>query len=69
MENDAKKNLSTDFIVATGNSYSIKEFIDIATKYLKINATWVGKGLASRLILKKNNRVPLRINEVCSKTK
>ena len=62
MENDAKKK-ATDFIVATGNSYSIKEFIDIATKYLKINATWVGKGLASRLILKKNNRVILRINE------
>ena len=58
-----QKKKATDFIVATGNSYSIKEFIDIATKYLKINATWVGKGLASRLILKKNNRVILRINE------
>ena len=58
-----QKKKAADFIVATGKSYSIKEFIDIAIKYLKIDATWIGKGLASKLILKKNNRIILKINE------
>ena len=42
-----------DFVLATGKSHSIKEFIDIAVKYLKLNVKWIGSGLNQKLILKK----------------
>ena len=34
-----------DYVIATGKTYSIKEFINIATKYLKMKVKWTGKGL------------------------
>ena len=58
-----QKKTAKDFIIATGRLYSIKEFIDIAVKYLKIDVIWVGKGLESKLILKKNKKIILRINK------
>ncbi len=34
-----------DFIIATGKQYSIKQFINIVAKKLKIQITWKGKGV------------------------
>ena len=34
-----------DFIIATGKQYSIKQFINLVAKKLKIQITWKGKGL------------------------
>ncbi len=51
-----------DFIIATGKTYSIKDFINKATKYLNMNVKWVGKGLKEKLIDKKNNQTLIRIN-------
>ena len=34
-----------DFIIATGKQYSIKQFINIVAKKLKMQITWKGKGL------------------------
>ncbi len=33
-----------DYIIATGKSYSVKQFINEACKYLKIKILWTGKG-------------------------
>ncbi len=51
-----------DFIIATGKTYSIKDFINKATKYLNMNVKWVGKGLKEKLIDKKNNQTLIKIN-------
>ncbi len=51
-----------DFIIATGKTYSIKDFINKATKYLNMNVRWVGKGLKEKLIYKKNNQTLIKIN-------
>ncbi len=34
----------SDYVIATGKSYSVKEFINLVSKELKINILWKGKG-------------------------
>jgi GDPmannose 4,6-dehydratase len=34
-----------DFVIATGEQRSVRDFIDIAAAKLKINLTWRGKGV------------------------
>lgn len=34
-----------DYVIATGKTHSIKEFCEIAFKYIGINLKWVGKGV------------------------
>ena len=37
--------LADDFVISTGNQYSVREFIEAAAKELDINIEWTGKGL------------------------
>ena len=46
-----------DFVISTGKTYSIKEFINHATNYLNMDTKWVGKGLDEKLINKKNSKI------------
>ncbi len=39
-----------DFVIATGKSYSVKEFINKCVKILKINSKWTGNGINEKLI-------------------
>ena len=32
-----------DYVISTGKTHSIKDFINKATKYLKMNVAWKGK--------------------------
>tara|TARA_B100001027_G_C16224777_1_gene311611 strand:- start:33 stop:1055 length:1023 start_codon:yes stop_codon:yes gene_type:complete len=52
-----------DFILSTGKTYTIKNFIDECVKYLKMETIWVGKNLKLRLIDKKTNRNLIKINK------
>ena len=40
-----QKNKPDDYVIATGQQVSVKEFINIACKMLNINLSWKGKGL------------------------
>ena len=40
-----------DFVVSTGNQYSVKDFVNISCKLLKIKIKWSGKGLNERAIV------------------
>ena len=33
-----------DFVISTGRQYTIKQFINIVSKKLKLNISWIGKG-------------------------
>lgn len=57
-----QKNKPDDYVIATGKTYSIKDFIDIATSYLKMNVEWIGKGLNEKLINKVSKKVLIKIN-------
>ena len=58
-----QKKSPNDYVIATGKTYSIKEFINIATKYLKMNVKWVGKGLNERLVDKISKKIIIKINK------
>jgi len=38
----------SDYVIATGKQYSVKEFINLVLKELKIKFTWEGKGINSK---------------------
>ena len=52
-----------DFIIGTGKCYSIKVFINLTCKYLKINIKWTGKGLNEKCINLDNNKVIIKISK------
>lgn len=51
-----------DFVISTGNTYSVKDFINESIKFLKIKCEWTGKGLNEKLINKTNNKIIIKIN-------
>ncbi len=46
-----------DFIIATGKQYSIKQFVNIVAKKLKMKITWKGKGLNEKGYNDKNEAI------------
>jgi len=46
-----------DFVIATGKQYSVREFVNIAAKYLEMNIKWIGKGVNERGIDKKTGKI------------
>ena len=57
-----QKKKPKDYVISTGKTYSIKDFINLATAYLKLKTKWEGKGLNEKLILKKTNQPIITIN-------
>ena len=51
-----------DYVISTGKTYSIKQFINFTTDYLGMKTKWVGTGIKERLINKKNNQIIVKIN-------
>jgi len=51
-----------DFVIATGQSYSVKDFCDSVLSYLGIRYEWVGEGLDERCWDVDNNRVIIEID-------
>ena len=45
-----------DYVIATGQAYSVREFINIASKYLKMKIFWRGKGLKEEGYIKNNGK-------------
>tara|TARA_X000000950_G_C13883038_1_gene647679 strand:- start:2035 stop:2502 length:468 start_codon:yes stop_codon:yes gene_type:complete len=51
-----------DFVIATGNEYSVRDFINVSAKYLGMKIEWKGKGinetgsLNGKVIIKVNSR-------------
>ena len=50
-----QNNKPEDFVICTGKQYSIKEFINLVSKELKLKINWKGKGLNEKGYDLKNN--------------
>jgi len=50
-----QKKSPSDFVIATGKQYSVKQFIDLTLKELGIPFTWKGKGIKSKCYDLKGN--------------
>lgn len=51
-----------DFILATGESHSIREFVEECCKYIGINIEWVGDGINEKGIEKNSGEVIIEID-------
>ena len=52
---------SDDFVIATGKTCSVRDFVNECCKYLKLNILWVGKGYNEKCYLINNNKKKLLI--------
>ena len=48
-----------DFVIATGSTTSVREFVNQCCKYLNLKIIWTGKGLNEKGYLVKNNKKKL----------
>ena len=52
-----------DFVISTGKTYSIKDFINESIKCLGLKCKWKGKGIKEVLINTENNKIIIKINK------
>ena len=57
-----QKKSPEDYVISTGKTYSIKDFINRSVKILNLKTKWVGKGLNEKLINIKNQKIIIKIN-------
>jgi len=56
-----QQNKPDDFVVATGHTYSVRQFINTSAKILNMKIVWEGKGLKEKAYLIKNKKKELLI--------
>ncbi len=54
----------SDYVIATGKSYTVKQFVEEAFKHVDIKIKWKGKGLKEVGINRKTGRVHVKIDPV-----
>ncbi|MFA4975783.1 MAG: GDP-mannose 4,6-dehydratase, partial [Candidatus Paceibacterota bacterium] len=51
-----------DFVIATGETHSVREFIEESCKVLDIDIKWIGKDLDEKGIDRKTGKIIIEIN-------
>jgi GDPmannose 4,6-dehydratase len=51
-----------DYVIATGESHSVREFVEAACRYLDIDLTWKGRGADEKGIDRRNGKVYVELN-------
>lgn len=51
-----------DFILATNETHTIREFVNEACKYIDVDAVWSGEGADEILVDKKSGRIIVKLN-------
>ena len=54
----------SDYVISTGKSYSVKNFVEEAFKHINIKIVWKGKGLKEVGYDKKNGKIYVKIDPV-----
>ena len=57
-----KKN-PDDFVISTGKTHSVRQFIDLTLSYLKFDYKWAGKGMNERVVNKENGKTIMKIDK------
>ncbi len=52
-----------DFVISSDKEYSVRDFVDVAGKFLGFNIKWQGKGLKEKGIDAKSGRCIIRVNK------
>lgn len=51
-----------DYIIATGETHTVREFIEIASRHIGMDIKWEGTGINEKGIDKKSNKIIIEIN-------
>ena len=51
-----QKNKPSDYVISTGKQYSVRQFVNLVLKELKISNYWKGKGLNNKCYIKNSNK-------------
>ncbi len=54
----------SDYVIATGKSHTVKEFVQEAFKYVDIKIIWKGKGLKEVGYNKKNGKILVKVDPI-----
>ncbi len=54
----------SDYVISTGKSYSVKNFVEEAFKFINVKIIWRGKGLKEVGIDKKTGKVHIKVDPV-----
>ena len=54
----------SDYVISTGKSYSVKNFVEEAFKYINVKIIWKGKGLKEVGVEKKSGKVLIKVDPV-----
>lgn len=52
-----------DYVLATGEAHSVREFVDTAADVAGFDLAWEGEGLEARAVDRKTDRTTVRVNE------
>tara|TARA_A100001011_G_scaffold396883_1_gene496219 strand:+ start:292 stop:1338 length:1047 start_codon:yes stop_codon:yes gene_type:complete len=58
-----QQNKPSDFVISSDRKYSIREFVEIAGKFLGFNIEWKGKGLLEKGIDVNSGKCIIRVNK------
>ena len=56
-------NSPDDFVLSTGNTHSVRKFVELAFSYVGIKINWIGKGYKEVGIDKENNEIRIKVSE------
>ena len=51
-----QQNKPGDFVIGTGKTFTIKEFVNRAAKKIKLDIKWIGKGIKEKAINNTENK-------------
>ena len=55
-------NKPEDFVIATGEQYSVREFVELAFKIISVEIKWIGEGINEKGINKKTGETIIEID-------
>ncbi len=58
-----QKKTPSDYVISTGKQYTVKQFVNLVLKELKINFKWKGKGINEKCLDEKGNCIVACDNE------
>ena len=58
-----QNNKSVDYVVATGENHSVREFVELSFKRVGIEIEWTGRGKSEKAIDKKSSKIVVEIDK------
>ena len=55
--------VASDYVVATGELHSVREFLHLSLNYLNFDFEWEGEGLDTKIIDKNKNKIIVRADK------